>query len=138
VPMAGIDVRLDGEAMRVPVDIERPDVGAFLGRKDARHGWSATVTAAVGTLPGQSMISLTAVADDGTEMPFHLGTVEGTELARRLRGEDHARHQHEALIERLRASEADLSRELALIKAGRYWKLREAWCNLKRGRQSSR
>ncbi|HSS52166.1 MAG TPA: hypothetical protein VLX28_24765 [Thermoanaerobaculia bacterium] len=81
-------VRLDGTLVyEGPADLRRDDVGAFFKQPAPfRAGWGCRVAhPAGGTLLGEAMVSISAVGQDGTDFPIHLGSVEGTELYVRLR-----------------------------------------------------
>jgi len=86
--IARLRVRLDGTLVyEEPADLRRDDVGAFFGQPAPfLGGWGCQITHPVGgTLLGEAMISISAVGQDGTDFPIHLGSVEGTELYVRLR-----------------------------------------------------
>jgi len=86
--IARLRVRMDGiQVYEGPAELQRDDVGAFFGKPAPfLAGWGCRIAhPAGGTLLGETMISISAVGQDGTDFPIHLGSVEGTELYLRLR-----------------------------------------------------
>jgi len=109
-----IRVQLDGERIaELPVDRPRGDVAGFVGKERAIAGWGADLRRREG-FAGEAVLSVVGVGASG-ETLLHLGSVEGGEMALRLGYQ----------LSLLRA-------EVDEMRQSRFWKLRDAWWELRR------
>jgi SAM-dependent methyltransferase len=143
-----VEVLLDGERLAsVPVELERADVAAALGRPGLRPGWRCVCRIPEGASRSGSVLLLRAVDGRGAGHPLWAGSIERLLVATaRL---EIGSLQHElgdawAAYERERVELARMAREVqrlgglvASMEASRFWKLRNVWFRMKRMLSSS-
>jgi hypothetical protein len=134
--LAAVEVRLDGELLaRLPVELERPEVGEMLGDpRQVRVGWAGSCRLPAGVSRSAAVLALRVIDDEGGVHPemaarfeaaLHDSTrLDVTVVMRELR----AATERAA---RLEAESAALAARIAAMEASRFWKARNLWFGLK-------
>jgi SAM-dependent methyltransferase len=141
-PVRAIEVRLDHELLTTISKFDpRPDVAAFLGdERFLNTGWSCSCSLPAGASHSAAVLRLLVVDGRGVSWPLWAGSIEAMRLAgaqnelkdlhQILRDKTEEMH---ALQAQAAQTQAALTARIQAMEASRFWKLRNAWFQVKRG-----
>ena len=147
-PIRAVEVRLDDHLLATVSELDpRPDVAAFLGdKRSLQSGWSCSCSLPPGVSHSTAVLRLVVVDGRGVSWPLWAGSIEALRLAgsqKEVEGLHHVlREKTEELREKAEELSAlqsqatltieALSSRIRAMEASRFWKLRNAWFQVKR------
>jgi SAM-dependent methyltransferase len=140
-PIRAVEVKLDDDRLATISERDpRPDVAVFLGDERALHsGWSCSCSLPPGVSHSTAILRLVVLDGRGVSWPLWTGSIEALRLAgsqKEVEGlHDILRKKTEeldTLQSRATVTIGELSARIHAMEASRFWKLRNAWFQVKR------
>jgi SAM-dependent methyltransferase len=136
-----VEVMLDEDLLTTIAKFDpRPDVAAFLGdERSLESGWSCSCSIPAGISHSTAVLRLRVVDGRGVSWPLWSGSIEALRLAGSQRQVDELHHilrEKNAELSTLQSQTAmkieALGARIQAMEASRFWKLRNAWFQVKR------